>query len=548
MATHVDVCGFCFIKPVFGFCENCSLRLCDTCFTVHTKASGHITFSLDKTLSDTVATVVRKSDIHEQKCSSHTTENLSFYCEYHDTPICGRCMRLNHSSCLKSVIDLHDISFNEQLTNERLSHFDELKEEIQVIEGSITENIKTVDDLKETYMNAIKAYRKRLDDRLNMLQSKIESAGKSKCDANVERLQNIADKCKETYARIDKKRNLIEELLRYKHERNLFIISKGLYKEITEIKGVVRQAKLDNHVVQFGFVENSSLDRTLLNDIHEFGTLQETCDGSEMETETTLEVENNVQESKKMAEGEQSVIPNIEEQKDFVATQLDRQLIKGEIWYMLDVKWYKQWKSYVGFETRDHFNVGEDSANPGHIDNSPLFEDDANTKLKEHLIDTLDYILIPAEGWDRLLTWYSMAEGQEPLPRKVIEEGVYSKARKVEVYPWHLKVAENSTPDNTVLMQFSRVDTIEQLEVAMRREFNINKGKEVRLWNRYMTNMYEPLDKKETTLQDAYLYSGQIVVIEQKNDDGTWPRAKPVPVNKNTFTSSSSNSSSKPSS
>ncbi|KAH3786792.1 hypothetical protein DPMN_164902 [Dreissena polymorpha] len=65
----------------------------------------------------------------------------------------------------------------------------------------------------------------------------------------------------------------------------------------------------------------------------------------------------------------------------------------------------------------------------------------------------------------------------------------------------------------------------------MRREFNINKDKEVRLWNRYMTNMYEPLDKKETTLQDAGLNTGQIVVIEQKNDDGTWPRAKPVPVN-----------------
>lgn len=42
---------------------------------------------------------------------------------------------------------------------------------------------------------------------------------------------------------------------------------------------------------------------------------------------------------------------------------------------MLDVKWYKQWKSYVGFDTWDNYNVGEDSANPGHIDNSPLFED-----------------------------------------------------------------------------------------------------------------------------------------------------------------------------
>ncbi|KAH3786826.1 hypothetical protein DPMN_164938 [Dreissena polymorpha] len=125
-----------------------------------------------------------------------------------------------------------------------------------------------------------------------------------------------------------------------------------------------------------------------------------------------------------------------------------------------------------------------------------------------------------------MITWYSMAEGQEPLPRKVIEEGVVSKALKVEVYPWLLKVAENSTPDNHVRMQFSRDDTIEQLEVAIRRQFNINEDKEVRIWNRYMTNMYEPLNKKKNTLQDAGLYSGQIVVIEQRNDDDMLSRCR----------------------
>ena len=65
---------------------------------------------------------------------------------------------------------------------------------------------------------------------------------------------------------------------------------------------------------------------------------------------------------------------------------------------------------------------------------------------------------------------------------------------------------------------------VEQLEKAMRQEFSIGEEKEVKLWNRYMTNMYEPLNKRERTLQDSGLYHGQVVVIEQKNDDGTWPR------------------------
>ena len=63
----------------------------------------------------------------------------------------------------------------------------------------------------------------------------------------------------------------------------------------------------------------------------------------------------------------------------------------------------------------------------------------------------------------------------------------------------------------------------------MRQEFNIADDKTVRLWNRYMTNMYEPLNKKDNTLQDAGLYQGQVVVIEQKNEDGTWPRQASTP-------------------
>lgn len=39
--------------------------------------------------------------------------------------------------------------------------------------------------------------------------------------------------------------------------------------------------------------------------------------------------------------------------------------------------------------------------------------------LKEHLIDELDYILLPTEGWNKLVSWYTLLEGQEPMARKV---------------------------------------------------------------------------------------------------------------------------------
>lgn len=39
--------------------------------------------------------------------------------------------------------------------------------------------------------------------------------------------------------------------------------------------------------------------------------------------------------------------------------------------------------------------------------------------IKEHLIDELDYVLIPTEGWNKLVSWYPLMEGQEPISRKV---------------------------------------------------------------------------------------------------------------------------------
>ena len=47
----------------------------------------------------------------------------------------------------------------------------------------------------------------------------------------------------------------------------------------------------------------------------------------------------------------------------------------------------------------------------------------------------------------------------------------------------------------------------------MRNVFRIEKTKEVRLWNKYMTNTYECLSKPDNNLHDAGLYPGQVSVV-----------------------------------
>nr|XP_009671394.1 PREDICTED: ubiquitin carboxyl-terminal hydrolase 4 [Struthio camelus australis] len=168
--------------------------------------------------------------------------------------------------------------------------------------------------------------------------------------------------------------------------------------------------------------------------------------------------------------------------------------------------------------------------------------------LKEHLIDELDYVLVPTEAWNKLVTWYGCIDGQEPIVRKVVEYGLFVKHCKVEVYLLELKLCENSDPDNVVSCHFSKADTIATIEKEMKKLFNIPAEKETRLWNRYMSNTYEQLSKLDSTVQDAGLYQGQIVLIEVKNEDGTWPRqsllAKSSTATSRNFTTSSKSSAS----
>ncbi|MBN3271034.1 UBP15 hydrolase, partial [Polyodon spathula] len=197
--------------------------------------------------------------------------------------------------------------------------------------------------------------------------------------------------------------------------------------------------------------------------------------------------------------------------------------------YLADSRWFKQWKKYVGFDNWDKYQMGDQNVYPGPIDNSGLLKDGDSLSLKEHLIDELDYILVPTEGWNKLVSWYGLTENQEPVARKVVEQGMFVKHCKVEVYLTELKLCEDGNMDNVVTRRFSKADTIDTIEKEMRKCFTIPDEKETRLWNKYMSSTFEPLNKPDSTVQDAGLYQGQVLVIEQKNDDGTWPRGSSTP-------------------
>ncbi|XP_039878504.1 ubiquitin carboxyl-terminal hydrolase 11-like [Simochromis diagramma] len=104
--------------------------------------------------------------------------------------------------------------------------------------------------------------------------------------------------------------------------------------------------------------------------------------------------------------------PGLETQRREIESLLrECELRAGESWYVVDRRWFDQWKEFV--ETGDQ----NSTSFPGQIDNAELFEDLDSYHLKDRLVEDEDFVLVPAEAWHKLLSWYGMVDDQPPLER-----------------------------------------------------------------------------------------------------------------------------------
>ena len=83
--------------------------------------------------------------------------------------------------------------------------------------------------------------------------------------------------------------------------------------------------------------------------------------------------------------------------------------------------------------------------------------------LKNHLMEDLDYYLVPEEVWRKFVSWYGIEESSRPIPRYVMEHGVHVKHCRVEVYLKEFKLALHPEVDSVISKKFSGADTVGEL-------------------------------------------------------------------------------------
>ncbi|XP_069693943.1 ubiquitin carboxyl-terminal hydrolase 15-like isoform X2 [Periplaneta americana] len=215
--------------------------------------------------------------------------------------------------------------------------------------------------------------------------------------------------------------------------------------------------------------------------------------------------------------------PALHVQKQIIQTQIGKAMVKGQTWFLIDCKWFKNFKRFVGLdEAWDTFGVPDD--HPGPIDNSSLFSDEEHGIIRESLIDELDYVLVPTESWNLLVDWYGTVNSRTAISRQVIEYGVFVKHYKVEVYLLQLRLCKDFNLESETTQKFSKGDTIGTIESVMKKIYRIPDDEETKIWSSFNTNSFEELTKRENTAQDVGLFHNQLVVIETRSENGSWIR------------------------
>ena len=74
-----------------------------------------------------------------------------------------------------------------------------------------------------------------------------------------------------------------------------------------------------------------------------------------------------------------------------------------------------------------------------------------------------------------LTSWYGLARNSKIIARQVLEHSTYMRKVKLEVYLLQFKLVIHPNFQNFKLCEFSRTDTVGDLEAVLRKEFEVEK-------------------------------------------------------------------------
>lgn len=199
----------------------------------------------------------------------------------------------------------------------------------------------------------------------------------------------------------------------------------------------------------------------------------------------------------------------------------EKHLKHGNLYFIVSTRWFRKWERYVGIDSGEldgqDFSVAttKDLGRPGPIDNSDIIKSGSGSEGNEPQIGRMldegqHYNLVPQEVWDKLYEWY---KGGPPLPRKMIEQGVYSKTFDVEVYPLCLKLID-AKDESLSIIRLSKKASVRELYEKVCALKGIDQEK-AHIFDCFDKKKQDELFVSDKSLEEVNLQMDQHILLEQ---------------------------------
>ncbi|KAK3607053.1 hypothetical protein CHS0354_015364 [Potamilus streckersoni] len=226
-----------------GFCVDCKEVMCETCEGVHRGlklSRNHIIITMEEFMNNP-QTVMKFAEGFN--CSEHAGKEIEFYCKDHKIACCGTCCIVRHRNCC-NVSELK----KELSSLLRVMHPDSIIEQMKTLEAHLKKfkqinesNISLLESQVNNLTTQIRQLRKKLNDALDELETKVKTEGNRIYKEEMMRKQKENHECETIISAIRNSHTHIEAAKKYGTDTQLFLTVEKMTSQVTSYRDHIRE-------------------------------------------------------------------------------------------------------------------------------------------------------------------------------------------------------------------------------------------------------------------------------------------------------------------
>jgi hypothetical protein len=261
---NAKLCSFCedfdIATNADGFCVECEVYFCNSCFVKHTGRKISRNHSLVR-VGDSNPGTVTVGDTYET-CQEHNGEFVKIYCPNHDQVGCAECILLYHNGCkLGHIRDKAAVYDNtgefKNLRKEMNKCMKEAEDSLSLIES----NRKQLTEFYEQFVSDVEAFTDHVIERINKMKKKVLNQAKDIMLNDKRKMEDLQKDIDGLIAELTSHNNVLEA--KRDTPNKLFVATILIKPELKKIQQNCDSFTHKNIVTQYKFMQDKILAQSI---------------------------------------------------------------------------------------------------------------------------------------------------------------------------------------------------------------------------------------------------------------------------------------------